>query len=151
MQVTPKKYSKNDLVPKGFLYAVSTMVVLSLLVVFSSSLFTGEQLDDIEKIEILETAKLKLSRLSDGSVSIANIKNEQILNSNDGKSGFLSVILTGLEYNRKKLGLELLDSYDIEILRFASGRISLKDSKANWRLNVTSFGRKNSELFSSVF
>ena len=150
MQVTPK-YSKNDLVPKGFLYAVSTMVVLSLLVVFSSSLFTGEQLDDIEKIEILETAKLKLAKLSDGSVSIANTKNEQILNSNDGKSGFLSVILTGLEYNRKKLGLELLDSYDIEILRFASGRISLKDSKANWRLNVTSFGRKNSELFLSVF
>ena len=151
MQVTPKKYSKNDLVPKGFLYAVSTMVVLSLLVVFSSSLFTGEQLDDIEKIEILETAKLKLAKLSDGSVSIANTKNEQILNSNDGKSGFLSVILTGLEYNRKKSGLELLDSYDIEIIRFASGRISLKDSKANWRLNVTSFGRKNSELFLSVF
>ena len=150
MQVTPK-YSKNDLVPKGFLYAVSIMVVLSLLVVFSASLFRGEQLDYIEKTEILETAKLKLARLSDGSVSIANTKNEQILNSNDGKSGFLSVILTGLEYNRKKLGLELLDSYDIEILRFASGRISLKDSKANWRLNVTSFGRKNSELFLSVF
>ena len=151
MQVTPKKYSKNDLVPKGFLYAVSIMVVLSLLVVFSASLFPGEQLDDIEKMEILETAKLKLAKLSDGSVSIANTKNEQILNSNDGKSGFLSVILTGLEYNRKKSGLELLDSYDIEIIRFASGRISLKDSKANWRLNVTSFGRKNSELFSSVF
>ena len=151
MQVTPKKYSKNDLVPKGFLYAVSTMVVLSLLVVFSASLFTGEQLDDIEKIEILETTKLKLAKLSDGSVSIANTKNEQILNSNDGKSGFLSVILTGLEYNRKKLGLELLDSYDIEIIKFASGRISLKDSKADWRLIVTSFGRKNSELFLSIF
>ena len=151
MQVTPKKYSKNDLVPKGFLYAVSIMVVFSLLVVFSASLFRGEQLDDIEKIEILETAKLKLAKLSDGSVSIANTKNEQILNSNDGKSGFLSVILTGLEYNRKKSGLELLDSYDIEIIKFASGRISLKDSKANWRLNVTSFGRKNSELFLSVF
>tara|TARA_Y100001933_G_scaffold88575_1_gene89686 strand:+ start:100 stop:552 length:453 start_codon:yes stop_codon:yes gene_type:complete len=150
MQVTPK-YSKNDLVPKGFLYAVSTMVVFSLLVVFSASLFPGEQSDDIEKMEILETAKLKLAKLSDGSVSIANIKNKQLLNSNDGKSGFLSVILTGLEYNRKKSGLELLDSYDIEIIRFASGRISLKDSKANWRLNVTSFGRKNSELFSSVF
>ena len=151
MQVTPKKYSKNDLVPKGFLYAVSIMVVLSLLVVFSASLFPGEQSDDIEKMEILEIAKLKLAKLSDGSVSIANIENKQLLNSNDGKSGFLSVILTGLEYNRKKLGLELLDSYDIEIIKFASGRISLKDSKANWRLNVTSFGRKNSELFSSVF
>ena len=145
------KCNKNDLVPKGFLYAISIMVVLSLLVVFSASLFPGEQSDDIEKMEILETAKLKLAKLSDGSVSIANIKNKQLLNSNDGKSGFLSVILTGLEYNRKKSGLELLDSYDIEIIKFASGRISLKDSKASWRLNVTSFGRKNSELFLSVF
>ena len=150
MQVTPK-YSKNDLVPKGFLYAVSIMVVFSLLVVFSASLFPGEQSDDIEKMEILETAKLKLAKLSDGSVSIANLKNKQLLNSNDGKSGFLSVIMTGLEYNRKKVGLELLDSYQIEIIRFASGRISLEDSKASWRLNVTSFGSKNSELFLSIF
>ena len=150
MQVTPK-YSKNDLVPKGFLYAVSIMVVFSLLVVFSASLFPGEQSDDIEKMEILETAKLKLAKLSDGSVSIANIENKQLLNSNDGKSGFLSVIMTGLEYNRKKVGLELFDSYEIEIKRFASGRISLEDSRASWSLNVTSFGSKNSELFLSIF
>ena len=145
------KHNKNDLVPKGFLYAVSLMVVLSLLVVFSVSLFPGEQLDDIEKMEIVEKANLKLAKLSDGSVSIANIENEELLNSNDGKSGFLSVIMTGLEYNRKKVGLELLDSYQIEIIRFASGRISLEDNKASWRLNVTSFGSKNSELFLSIF
>ena len=59
--------------------------------------------------------------------------------------------MTGLEYNRKKVGLELLDSYQIEIKRFASGRISLVDSKASWSLNVTSFGSKNSELFLSIF
>ena len=51
-----------------------------------------------------------LAKLTDGSVSIANLQNEELLNSNDGKSGFLSVIMTGLEYNRKKVGLELLDS-----------------------------------------
>ena len=145
------KHRKDDLVPKGFLYAISIMVVLSLLVVFSASLFPGNKFDVPDKIEILEKENLILAKLTDGSVSIANLQNEELLNSNDGKSGFLSVILTGLEYNRKKSGLELLDSYDIEIIRFASGRISLKDSKANWRLNVTSFGRKNSELFSSVF
>ena len=78
------KHRKDDLVPKGFLYAISIMVVLSL-------------------------------------------------------------------YNRKKVGLELLDSYQIEIKRFASGRISLEDSKASWSLNVTSFGSKNSELFLSIF
>ena len=103
------------------------------------------------KIEILERENLVLAKLTDGSVSIANLENEELLNSNDGKSGFLSVIMTGLEYNRKKVGLELLDSYQIEIKRFASGRISLEDSKASWSLNVTSFGSKNSELFLSIF
>ena len=35
------KHRKDDLVPKGFLYAISIMVMLSLLVVFSASLFPG--------------------------------------------------------------------------------------------------------------
>ena len=137
--------------PKGFLYAISIMVVLSLLVVFSASLFPGNKFDVPDKIEILEKENLILAKLTDGSVSIENLQNEELLNSNDGKSGFLSVIMTGLEYNRKKVGLELLDSYQIEIKRFASGRISLEDSKASWSLNVTSFGSKNSELFLSIF
>ena len=145
------KHRKDDLVPKGFLYAVSIMVVLSLLVVFSASLFPGNKLVAIEKIEILQKANLKLAKLSNGSVSITNLENEELLNSNDGKSGFLSVIMTGLEYNRKKVGLELLDSYQIELIKFASGKISLEDSKASWSLNVTSFGSKNSELFVSIF
>ena len=145
------KHRKDDLVPKGFLYAISIMVMLSLLVVFSASLFPENKFDEAEKIEIFEKENLILARLSDGSVSIENLKNEELLNSNDGKSGFLSVIMTGLEYNRKKVGLELLDSYQIEIKRFASGRISLEDSKASWSLNVTSFGSKNSELFLSIF
>ena len=142
---------RKDVVPKGFLYAISIMVMLSLLVVFSASLFPGNKFDLPEKIEILEKENLILAKLTDGSVSIANLQNEELLNSNDGKSGFLSVIMTGLEYNRKKVGLELLDSYQIEIKRFASGRISLEDSKASWSLNVTSFGSKNSELFLSIF
>ena len=145
------KHKKDDLVPKGFLYVVSIMVMLSLLVVFSASLFPENKFDEAEKIEIFEKENLILAKLSDGSVSIENLKNEELLNSNDGKSGFLSVIMTGLEYNRKKVGLELLDSYQIEIKRFASGRISLEDSKASWSLNVTSFGSKNSELFLSIF
>ena len=119
--------------------------------VFSASLFPGNKFDLPEKIEILERENLVLAKLPDGSVSIANLENEELLNSNDGKSGFLSVIMTGLEYNRKKVGLELLDSYQIEIKRFASGRISLEDSKASWSLNVTSFGSKNSKLFLSIF
>ena len=145
------KHRKDALVPKGFLDGISVMVMLSLLVVFSASLFPGNKFDVSEKIEILEKEKFVLAKLSDGSVSIANLENEELLNSNDGKSGFLSVIMTGLEYNRKKVGLELLDSYQIEIKRFASGRISLDDSKASWSLNVTSFGSKNSELFLSIF
>ena len=59
--------------------------------------------------------------------------------------------MTGLEYNRKKSGMELSDSYTIKISRLSTGRISLEDSQAEWSLNVTSFGSKNSELFLSIF
>ena len=142
---------KKELVPKGFLYGIVGMVLLSLLFVFSTSDSSRAKLVEPVSSKLLESRVMLLTKLDDGSVALSNLENEEIFNSRDGKSGFLSVIMTGLEYNRKKSGMELSDSYTIKISRLSSGRISLEDSQAEWSLNVTSFGSKNSELFLSIF
>ena len=142
---------KKELVPKGFLYGIVGMVLLSLLFVFSTSDSSRAKLVEPVSSKLLESRVMLLTKLDDGSVALSNLENEEIFNSRDGKSGFLSVIMTGLEYNRKKLGMELSDSYSIKISRLSTGRISLEDSQADWSLNVTSFGSKNSELFLSIF
>ena len=143
--------NQKELVPKGFLYGIVGMVLLSLLFVFSTSDPTGAKLVELEPYKVLGERFLNLTKLSDGSVALSDLGNEEIFNSRDGKSGFLSVILTGLEYNRKKMGIELSDSYSVKISRLSSGRVSLEDVQANWNLNVTSFGSKNSKLFLSIF
>ena len=143
--------NKKDLVPKGFLYGVVGMVLLSLLFVFSTSDSSRAKLVEPDTSKVLGSRVLHLTKLGNGSVALSNLENEEIFNSRDGKSGFLSVIMTGLEYNRKKSGIELSDSYSIKISRLSTGRISLEDSQADWSLNVTSFGSKNSELFLSIF
>ena len=142
---------KKEIVPKGFLYGVVGMALLSLLFVFSTSYSTRAKLVGPVSSEVLGSRVMHLTKLDDGSVALSNLENEEIFNSRDGKSGFLSVIMTGLEYNRKKSGMELSDSYTIKISRLSTGRISLEDSQAEWSLNVTSFGSKNSELFLSIF
>ena len=142
---------KKEIVPKGFLYGVVGMALLSLLFVFSTSYSTRAKLVEPVSSEVLGSRVMHLTKLDDGSVALSNLENEEIFNSRDGKSGFLSVIMTGLEYNRKKSGMELADSYTIKISRLSTGRISLEDSQAEWSLNVTSFGSKNSELFLSIF
>jgi len=142
---------KKEIVPKGFLYGVVGMALLSLLFVFSTSYPTRAKLVEPVSSEVLGSRVMHLTKLDDGSVALSNLENEEIFNSRDGKSGFLSVIMTGLEYNRKKSGMELSDSYTIKISRLSTGRISLEDSQAEWSLNVTSFGSKNSELFLSIF
>ena len=142
---------KKEIVPKGFLYGVVGMALLSLLFVFSTSYSTRAKLVEPVSSEVLGSRAMHLTKLDDGSVALSNLENAEIINSRDGKSGFLSVIMTGLEYNRKKSGMELSDSYSIKISRLSSGRISLEDSQANWSLNVTSFFSKNSELFLSIF
>ena len=143
--------NKKDLVPKGFLYGVVGMVLLSLLFVFSTSDSSRAKLVELDTSKVLGSRVLHLTKLGNGSVALSNLENEEIFNSRDGKSGFLSVIMTGLEYNRKKLGIELSDSYSVKISRLSSGRISLEDNQADWSINVTSFGSKNSELFLSIF
>ena len=142
---------KKELVPKGFLYGIVGMVLLSLLFVFSTSDSSRAKLVEPVSSKLLGSRVMLLTNLDDGSVALSNLENEEIFNSRDGKSGFLSVIMTSLEYNRKKLGIELSDSYSIKISRLSTGRISLEDSQADWGLNVTSFGSKNSELFLSIF
>ena len=142
---------KKEIVPKGFLYGVVGMALLSLLFVFSTSYSTRAKLVEPVSSEVRGSRVMHLTKLDDGSVALSNLENEEIFNSRDGKSGFLSVIMTGLEYNRKKSGMELSDSYTIKISRLSTGRISLEDSQAEWSLNVTSFGSKNSELFLSIF
>ena len=143
--------NKKELVPKGLLYGIAGMVLLSLLFVFSTSYSTRAKLVEPVSSKVLGSRVMHLTKLDNGSVALSNLENEEIFNSRDGKSGFLSVIMTGLEYNRKKLGMELSDSYSIKISRLSTGRISLEDSQAEWSLNVTSFGSKNSELFLSIF
>ena len=143
--------NRKELVPKGFLYGIVGMVLLSLLFVFSTSDPSRAKLVESDSSEVLGSRVLYLTKLGDGSVGLFNSENEKIFNSRDGKSGFLSVIMTGLEYNRKKLGVELSNSYSVKISRLSSGRISLEDDQADWSLNVTSFGSKNSELFLSIF
>ena len=145
------KDNRKELVPKGLLYGIFGMVLLSLVFVFSTSDSTRANLAEPKSFKVLGSRVLHLTKLDDGSVALSNLENEEIFNSRDGKSGFLSVIMTGLEYNRKKSGMELSDSYSIKISRLSSGKISLEDSQANWSLNVTSFGSKNSELFLSIF
>ena len=142
--------NKKELVPKGFLYGIVGMVLLSLLFVFSTSDPSRAKLVEPVSSEVLGSRVMHLTKLDDGSVALSNLENEEIFNSRDGKSGFLSVIMTGLEYNRKKSGMELSDSYSIKISRLSTGRIYLEDSQADWSLNVTSFGSKNSELFLSI-
>ena len=142
---------KTELVPKGLLYGIVGMVLLSLLFVFSTSYSTKAKLVEPVSSKVLGSRVMHLTKLDDGSVALSNLENEEVFNSRDGKSGFLSVIMTGLEYNRKKSGMELSDSYTIKISRLSTGRISLEDSQAEWSLNVTSFGSKNSELFLSIF
>ena len=142
---------KKELVPKALLYGVTGMVLLSLIFVFSTSYSTRAKLVEPVSSKVLGSRVMHLTKLDDGSVALSNLENEEVFNSRDGKSGFLSVIMTGLEYNRKKSGMELSDSYTIKISRLSTGRISLEDSQADWSLNVTSFGSKNSELFLSIF
>jgi putative photosynthetic complex assembly protein len=143
--------NRKELVPKELLYGIFGMVLLSLIFVFSTSDSSKAKLVEPDSSKVLGSRVLHLTKLDNGSVALSNLENEEIFNSRDGKSGFLSVIMTGLEYNRKKLGIELTDSYSVKISRLSSGRISLEDSQADWSLNVTSFGSKNSELFLSIF
>ena len=88
---------KGELIPKGFLYALGFLVIASLVIVFYSVLTDRPMAGLPVKSELEQDLMLEIVKMEDGSVSIFDDSKRNILNSRDGNSGFISVILTGLE------------------------------------------------------
>ena len=142
---------KDDLIPKGLLMLLGAMVLSCLFLVFFSVLTDRPMVGVPLSSEIKRDLNLNLVKMDDGSVSIFDKANKLLLNSNDGRSGFISVILTGLEYNRNKTGVDLSSSYSVTLYKYKTGRISINDTKTGWSMNVTSFGSKNANIFVKMF
>ena len=142
---------KAELIPKGLLYLLGFLVAASLFVVFFSVLTDRPMVGLPTQSKVEGELSLNLKKMEDGSVSIFDLDNKEILNSRDGYSGFISVILTGIEYNRNKTGIDLRSSYSIGLYKYKSGRISVEDVDTEWSMNVTSFGSKNANLFVPMF
>ena len=141
----------QELIPKGFLYALGFLVIASLVIVFFSVLTDRPMAGLPAKTELEQELVFELVKMDDGSVSLLDESKRNILNSRDGNSGFISVILTGLEYNRKKIGSSLKSNYSVGLYKYKSGRIAIEDIDSNWSMNVTSFGSKNAQIFVSMF
>lgn len=142
---------KEELIPKGFLYALGFLVIASLVIVFYSVLTDRPMAGLPVKSELEQELMLELVKMDDGSVSLFDDSKRNILNSRDGNSGFISVILTGLEYNRNKTGSSLKSNYAVRLYKYESGRIAIEDIDTDWSMNVTSFGSKNAQIFVSMF
>ena len=141
---------KEELIPKGFLYALGFLVIASLVIVFYSVLTDRPMAGLPVKSKLEQELKLELVKMDDGSVSLFDDNKRNILNSRDGNSGFISVILTGLEYNRNKTGSSLKSNSAVGLYKYKSGRIALEDTDTDWSMNVTSFGSKNAQIFMSM-
>ncbi len=142
---------KDELIPRGLLMLLGAMVLSCLFLVFFSVLTDRPMVGIPLSSEIKKDLNLNLVKMEDGSVSIFDNTNKLLLNSNDGQSGFISVILTGLEYNRNRTGIDLSSSYSITLYMYKTGRIAINDTKTGWSMNVTSFGSKNANIFVRMF
>ena len=69
--------NRKELVPKGFLYGIFGMVLLSLVFVFSTSDSSRAKLVEPKSFKVLGSRVLHLTKLDDGSVALYNLKNEE--------------------------------------------------------------------------
>ena len=68
---------KKELVPKGLLYGIIGMVLLSLVFVFSTSDTSRAKLVEPVSSKVLGSRVMNLTKLDDGSVALSNLENEE--------------------------------------------------------------------------
>jgi len=91
------------------------------------------------------TRELRFEDRPDGSIAVIDAKQQQVISTITGQSGFVRGTLRGLARERKRSGLGAEQAF--ELIGRADGRLTLHDPATGRIVDLESFGPTNASEF----
>ncbi len=138
----------KEMVPRVLLYAVGLLVLLSLLLV-SYARLTDRPLEakPAEGPVALERVISILSDM-DGSARVIDENGKIVADLGPSEGGFISGV--GRALARERVSENVPEDAPVHLIRYADGRLALRDEFTGWRIELMGFGRDNAAAFSRL-
>jgi putative photosynthetic complex assembly protein len=138
--------SATNVLPKGVLVAIGTLVVVSVIGTAAVRL-SGVVIHEPDA-SVVAMRELRFEDGDDGSVVITDARTGQAAARINGEQGFLRGSLRAMARERKRSGIGAGPAF--QLLARSDGRLTLFDPATQQRIDLESFGPTNAAVFSRL-
>ena len=138
----------EQLIPRVLLRAMAGLVLASLALV-SYAVLTDRPLEaPSHNAEPVQSILINIKEANDGGIIVTDMDGAILSSSARDKAGFISVVENALRFERKRHGIS--ENPPVTLIRFANGRLGLRDDATGWKIHLTGFGQDNARAWAAV-
>jgi putative photosynthetic complex assembly protein len=145
----PTGRGADERIPPALLKAIVAIVLFSLVMVTFARL-TGmpPAATPNDDVAIVQERLIQIMGTRDGGATVTSEDGTVIAELGPMEAGFISGVHRALARERM---LQKIDGHPpVRIVRFADGRLGLRDPATGWRVELISFGDTNREAFAAL-
>lgn len=141
----------REMVPRILVRAMFTLC-LSVLVIVAYARLTDRPLEAMPpseaQVPVVAEKMIRIYGAMNGSARVMDLDGNVILTLSETEGGFVAGIYRVLERRRNAVGASGSDP--IRLVRYADGRLSLRDDLTDFRAELVGFGADNERVFARI-
>lgn len=138
----------DQFIPRALLRAMAALALVSLLLVSYAVVTDRPHEAQAHQGEPVKSILISIKEAEDGSVIVTDMDGRLLSSSARERSGFIAVVDNALRFERKRSGIA--GNPPVTLIRFADGRIGLRDDATGWKIHLTGFGQDNARAWAAV-
>lgn len=138
----------RQIIPKVLLRAMAALALTCLAMVSYAVLTDRPHEAQIQTAVEVKSLLIQLNASPDGGTIVTDMEGNVLSRSGHGKAGFLSVVQNALDFERGRNNVT--GNPPVHLIRFADGRIGLRDDASGWKINLIGFGQDNARVWRDI-
>jgi len=138
----------REKVPRILLRAIALMLILVLALVAWARV-TGQRPASMPpNVPVVQERQIILFGGTDGSATVLTPDGRVIAQMGANQGGFIAGVQRSLARQREAIGAD--PAAPVRLVRFADGRLGLRDDLTGWRVEILGFGKDNTAAFARL-
>ena len=139
---------QNQTIPKARLKAMAGIALAALALTTFGVLTDRPHEAQIHTAPVVKQLLIEINESATGGTIITDMEGNVLADTGPSERGFYTVVRSGLEFNRRKARIE--GNPPVTLLRFADGRVGLRDDATGWKISLVGFGQDNARYWYEI-
>jgi len=138
----------RQVIPRVLLRAMAALALISLALVSYAVLTDRPHEAQIHTAAEVRSLLINIKASPEGDTIVTDMEGNVLSHTGRAKAGFLSVVQNALNFERDRNNVT--GNPPVHLIRFADGRIGLRDDATGWKINLIGFGQDNARVWREI-